>query len=89
MKKMKFKVIFADIKMFDRLDNSVRQQINNFLRRAALQKNPRSYGKQLQYNLGDYWCYRVGSYRLIAEIKDEQLIVLIVKIDKRDKVYKR
>ncbi|MCI1283215.1 MAG: type II toxin-antitoxin system RelE/ParE family toxin [Lacticaseibacillus songhuajiangensis] len=50
-------------------------------------ENPRALGKALRGNLHTYWRYRVGSFRIIADIKDETLMVLVVKVGKRGDVY--
>jgi len=46
------------------------------------------FGKALKGNLGDYWRYRVGNYRLIAEINDEEIIIIIIGIGHRRDIYK-
>jgi mRNA interferase RelE/StbE len=54
-----------------------------------LKDNPRQHGAALQGEaLGDYWKYRVGDYRLIADIRDGKLVVLIVTIGHRSDVYR-
>ena len=42
--------------------------------------NPRLLGKALTGNLGEFWRYRTGSFRIICKIDDGKLTVLIVKI---------
>ena len=72
---------------FAKLDRAVQQRIVKFLRRVAA--NPRGHGAALQGEaLGNYWKYRVGDYRLIADIRDGTLTVLIVKISHRSEAYK-
>jgi len=39
-------------------------------------------------NAGDYWKYRVGDYRIIAEIQDAKLIVQVVRVGNRREVYR-
>ena len=46
-------------------------------------------GEPLTGNLSNFWKYRVGKYRLICRLQDDKLLVLVVKVGKRDKVYKR
>ena len=50
--------------------------------------DPRVSGKQLTANLKNHWRYRVGEYRLLAEIKDDEVIIHIVKVGHRKGVYK-
>lgn len=51
--------------------------------------NPRVWGKALEGELGTLWRYRVGSYRIIADIQDNIFTVVVVKAGKRNDVYKR
>ena len=51
-------------------------------------ENPRQYGKALHGNLRGKWRYRVGDYRIISEIQDEKIVILIVDVAHRNKVYK-
>jgi mRNA interferase RelE/StbE len=57
--------------------------------RVAKLENPRSIGQALAGStLGDYWKYRVGDYRIIADIQDGKLIVLVVRVGNRREVYR-
>ena len=49
--------------------------------------NPRQQGKALTANHSGEWRYRVGNYRLLAEIQDEKVIILILTIGHRSKIY--
>lgn len=50
--------------------------------------NPRRLGKELVANRSGEWCYRIGDYRLIANINDESVTILIVQIAHRSTIYK-
>ena len=51
--------------------------------------DPRSIGEALKGSkLGEFWKYRVGAYRVISHIKDDALLILIVKIGHRSEVYR-
>lgn len=50
-------------------------------------ENPRLHGHALEGELRNFWRYRVGDYRLIAEIFDEEILILVANVDKRDSVY--
>ena len=71
-----------------RLDGSVQQRIVDFLDRLSGAENPRHSGEALQGERG-LWRYRVGDYRIIAQLQDQQLTVLVVKIGHRREVYRR
>ncbi|MFB9768570.1 type II toxin-antitoxin system RelE family toxin [Lactiplantibacillus modestisalitolerans] len=51
--------------------------------------DPRIWGKALEGEYGTLWRYRVGSYRIIADIQDGIFTVEVVKVGKRNDVYKR
>ena len=50
-------------------------------------ENPRQHGKGLTENRSGQWRYRIGDYRLICEIKDNELIILALTIGHRRDVY--
>jgi mRNA interferase RelE/StbE len=57
--------------------------------RVAPLTNPRSIGEPLKgLRLGEFWKYRVGDYRVIANIEDDALYILVVKIGNRREVYR-
>jgi len=51
-------------------------------------ENPRSTGKALAGPLGELWRYRVGDYRVICDIQDNALRVLVVQVGHRRGVYR-
>ena len=73
-----------------KFDRQIAQRIIQFMGgRVAKLDNPRSIGEALTGSkLGDYWKYRVGDYRIIAEIQDAKLIVQVVRVGNRREVYK-
>lgn len=72
-----------------KLDKAEARRITKFLReRLAATDNPRNTGKALSGPLGGLWRYRVSDYRLICEIQDGVLCVLVLKIGNRREVYK-
>lgn len=57
--------------------------------RIATLEDPRQTGKALQGStLGKLWRYRVGDYRIICELQDQRLVVLVVEIGHRREVYR-
>lgn len=50
-------------------------------------ENPRQHGKGLSANKAGLWRYRVGDYRLIADIQDDKVIILVLNIGHRREVY--
>lgn len=52
-------------------------------------EDPRSIGKALQGEYKGLWRYRIGSYRVICEIRDYELIVLAIDVGHRKDIYRR
>src|SRR6056297_191973 len=69
-----------------KLGKAESRRVVSFLRqRVAL--NPKELGGQLKGQLREFWRYRVGDYRVLATIRDEHLLVLVVRIRHRKDVY--
>ena len=69
----------------DKLDAPVRRRITQWIAKNLEGcENPRIKGRTLE----SYWRYRVGNYRLVADIQDEKIIILIVNADKRNDIYR-
>ena len=87
---MKYKVEYSkrfqkDLNKFDRYTKKLLiGWINTHLADAD---NPFLYGKELKGNLKGKWRYRVGDYRIIAEIQNDNMIILLVNIGHRRNVY--
>lgn len=77
-------------KELKKLDKQVARRIIKFLReRVAALDNPRSIGAALAGStLGTYWKYRVGDYRIIADIQDRRLCVQVVRLGNRREIYR-
>ena len=77
-------------KNLDQLDPGIARRILAYLNdRVASSDDPRSIGQALKGSrLGEFWKYRVGDYRLIANIEDNALRVLVIKISNRREVYR-
>ena len=77
-------------KALSKLDKPVAKRITTFLReRVATLENPRSVGEDLKGSeLGMFWKYRVGDYRIISRIEDGELCILVVRIGNRREIYR-
>jgi len=75
-------------KQLVKLDRQVQSEILRYLRdRIATNEDPRRYGAPLRRELTGRWKYRVGTYRLICEIQDEKILVLVLMVGHRSKIY--
>jgi len=50
--------------------------------------DPRRHGKGLVSNRSGEWRYRIGDYRLIIDIQDEKVVILILEIGHRRDIRK-
>lgn len=77
-------------KSLAKMDKPVAVRIRSFLReRLAELEDPRSIGEALKgSSLGDFWKYRVGDYRIVAQIEDGALRILVVTLGNRREVYR-
>jgi mRNA interferase RelE/StbE len=72
-----------------KLDAQHRKRILKFLQeRVSKLEDPRSIGEALHGSqLGEFWKYRVGDYRLISKIEDDRLVVLVLRVGHRKEIY--
>ena len=77
-------------KQLAQLDRPFALRIRSFLReRVAVLDDPRSIGDALKGSeLGEFWKYRVGDWRLICEIKDQQILIIVLSLGNRREVYR-
>ena len=81
-----YKVIFKNSaeRLFRKLDKFDQQRIVKKLR--LLRQNP-FLGKPLRGNLAGLWSLRVGKYRVIYQIKHDELIIFVLDVGHRKKIY--
>ncbi len=87
-----YKLLFSKDfqKIFKKLDSSVQKLVASYIKHNLENTdNPRNHGKALVDDKKGLWRYRIGNYRLIAEIQDNKLIILILTFGHRRDVYKR
>lgn len=78
----------AAAKELRKLDKQVQQEILRYFReRIATDEDPRRFGKPLSRELAGLWRYRVRNYRIICNIEDDKLIVLVLRAGHRKDVY--
>jgi mRNA interferase RelE/StbE len=78
----------AAAKELRKLDRQAQSDILRYFReRIATDEDPRRFGKPLSGDLAGLWRYRVRDYRMICNIEDDKLIVLVVRVAHRKDVY--
>ena len=72
-----------------KLDPATRNLIKTWIEKNLLNTdNPRQHGKGLTGTLSQYWRYRVGDYRILAEINDTEIVIIIVEVGHRREIYR-
>jgi mRNA interferase RelE/StbE len=73
----------------NRLDRQIRREIADYLeKRVAASDDPRLFGMALRHDLGGLWRYRVRDYRVICQLWNDTLTVLVVGVGHRSDVYR-
>ena len=71
-----------------KLDPQARKNIISYLReRISTEEEPRRFGKPLLADLSGLWRYRVGDYRILCRIEDDMVVVLVLAVGHRNKIY--
>lgn len=86
-----YEVIFTDsaLKELKKLDKPVVRAIKNWVVKNLVDcVDPRMHGKPLKGNLKGVWRYRVGDYRLFADIQDDKLVIFLFEVAHRKEIYK-
>lgn len=78
-------------KQLRKLDPQVARRILTYLRdRIAPLDDPRSLGEALRgKDLGDFWKYRVGDWRIVADLDDGVMLITVIRLGNRREVYRR
>lgn len=89
---MAWKIEYADtaLRQLKKLDRQIARRIVDFMEnRIGSADDPRSSGKALAGMLAGLWRYRQGDWRILCEIQDEKVVVLVLGVGHRSKVYER
>ncbi len=88
---MKYELLYTEkaVRQLKKLDKSVLVMIKAWIEKNLVGTNdPRRFGKALTGDKKGWWRYRVGDYRILADIQDDQLIILVVEVGHRSSVYR-
>lgn len=88
---MSYHVEFTDRarKQLKKLDKGTAALIVGWLRKNIEGcADPRAHGKPLTANRSGQWRYRVGDYRILADIQDGKVLVLVLNVGHRSDIYK-
>ena len=70
-----------------RVDRTVLRRIRAYLEGVCELDDPRQRGKALTANLAGYWRYRIGDWRVVVEIRDEELVIVAIGLGHRSEIY--
>ena len=70
------------------MDRAVLRRIRAYLDEVCELDDPRQRGKRLTANLTGYWRYRIGDWRVVAEIRDEELVIVAIGLAHRSEIYR-
>ena len=87
---MKYELVFSEQirKQIKKLDNATYTLLKKYIEKHLLNtSNPKKQGKPLTKDKKGLWRYRIGSYRLIVQIKDKELIILALDFEHRSQIY--
>jgi mRNA interferase RelE/StbE len=62
--------------------------INYLEQRVIASGNPRQLGKSLSGDMGEFWSYRIGEWRIITLIEDTRLVIVIISVGHRRDIYR-
>ncbi len=84
------RVLYSDLslKQLKKMGKSEAKRIINYMKEIERLDNPRVRGKALVENLKGFWRYRVGDWRVICDIVDEEIIIHVIEVGHRREVYK-
>ena len=78
------------VKDLKKLDRPTRALILGWIEKNLVDcENPRQHGKGLTANRSGQWRYRVGNYRILADIQDDTVIILVLTVGHRSDVYRQ
>lgn len=88
---MKYRLLFSKraLKELKKMDKAVSALIFAWLKKnidGAV--DPRAFGKALKGDKKEMWRYRIGDYRVLANIEDENLTIIAIEIGHRRDIYK-
>ena len=73
-------------KQFSKINQNTQKRIINYLESRVL-INPHNFGKSLVGDKKGLWRYRVDDYRVICNINNDELLVLVVDVGHRREIY--
>lgn len=89
---MTYKIVTTDKfdKAFKKLDRQTQRIIKAWIDKNLMGcENPRIHGKGLTANRSGQWRYRVGDYRILADIRDDEIVLVLIDVGHRSRIYEQ
>lgn len=81
------KSVQKDMRKIDKKDqNRIREYLESHI---ADLDDPRNFGKMLKGSYCELWRYRVGKYRIICELDNISITILVIRIGHRKEIYRK
>lgn len=87
---MTYQIVYTKkaIKRLSKIDPSQQRMIISWIEKNLMNtENPKSLEKSLKGNLKEYWRYRIGNYRILADIDNHEIKIIIFNIGHRKGIY--
>jgi len=87
---MNYEVIYTKkaVKSLRKIDKEQQKLIVSWIEKNLVDtEDPKTIGKPLKGTLNEFWRYRVGNYRILAEINDNELKIIVVNVGHRKDIY--
>lgn len=87
---MSYRVVFSKtaLKMMEKLDPHISALIIGWIRKNLEGcADPKAHGKPLKGNRKDEWRYRIGNYRVLAEIREAEILIYVLEVGHRKDIY--
>ena len=86
----RYSVVFSEyaVRQFKKLDKQTQVMIQRWIiKNLSGCEDPRAHGKALTANRTGQWRYRIGDYRLICDIQEELIRILVLEVGNRKNIY--
>ncbi|MBQ8306965.1 MAG: type II toxin-antitoxin system RelE/ParE family toxin [Blautia sp.] len=78
------------VKQLKKMDKATQKMILGWIQKNLVGcTDPRAHGKGLTADKSGKWRYRIGDYRVLAVIHDEEIVIHVIRIGHRREVYRR
>jgi len=71
-----------------KLDREALRRVRRYLEEVLELHDPRDRGRALTANLASFWRYRIGDYRVVAEIRDDTFVLVAIGLGHRSEIYR-